>query len=79
MSKKSDYKLRTSPYLEELSREEGIVKLPKGILCRVLQSGPAVVVSPMCAALYVSTIQGALSMAACSMIRVEMVYLQPFV
>lgn len=41
MSKKSDYKLRNQSYLEELSREEGIVKLPKGILCRVLQSGPA--------------------------------------
>ena len=41
MSKKSDYKLRNMAYLRDLAQQEGIVQLPKGILCRVLQSGPA--------------------------------------
>lgn len=41
MSKKSDYKLRNQTYLRDLAQQPGIVPLPKGVLCRVIASGPA--------------------------------------
>lgn len=39
MSKKSEYKLKNEQFLQDMSREEGIEKLPKGILYRVIKAG----------------------------------------
>lgn len=39
MSKKSDYKLRNMAFLKQVSAEEGIHKVAKGVLYRILQSG----------------------------------------
>lgn len=39
MSKKSEYKARNIQFMADLANEEGICKLPKGILYKVLESG----------------------------------------
>lgn len=39
MSKKSEYKLKNEQFLQALSQEEGIGKLPKGILYKVNKEG----------------------------------------
>lgn len=41
MSKKSEYKLKNEAFLEQAAQEEGVMKLPKGLLYKVLQSGDA--------------------------------------
>lgn len=41
MSKKQEYLQKNIDYLETLSHEADIVRLPAGVLCRVLQSGDA--------------------------------------
>ena len=40
MSKKSDYKLRNQAFLKEYAQQPGVRQLPKGVLCKTIQSGP---------------------------------------
>lgn len=39
MNKKSEYKARNAQFMTDMAQEEGICKLPKGILYQVLESG----------------------------------------
>ena len=39
MSKKSEYKARNVKFMADMAQEEGICKLPKGVLYKVLESG----------------------------------------
>lgn len=40
MSKKTEYKARNQAYLAERAQEAGTVRLEKGVLARIIQSGP---------------------------------------